>query len=264
MGRTKLAHFVLLSRAGSSFSAALTIFLPTLFWEASVAESLRASAPILTSAMSGFILNDIFDSERDLVNHPERPIPNGDISKSLAMGIYFGLLAASLVMIKAWVPGDRVFYYLIFLLFLSNYNFIVEKFPAFKNLYVGLAASVPVYIATSLLSDSLSQILIPGSMIIFFSGREMLMDVADRDGDGLTLANLIGVSNSINLSFLLQLIASLSLFLIANSTIEKVAGTLITMLVCLFFWLLHVTQKTRLVVQLMKIQFLIGLVFLLP
>src|SRR5688572_25665258 len=105
--------------------------------------------PILTTAMAGFVLNDILDAEKDAVNHPFRPIPRGDISKTNAMALYFGLLLLTLISVRLWVPLKELFYYLLFVISFANYGFVVERFPLLKNPYVGAATVIPVLIAIS-------------------------------------------------------------------------------------------------------------------
>ena len=48
----------------------------------------------------GMVLNDCFDYREDRVERPERPLPRGELSLTLAWGMGFGLLALGLIL--AW------------------------------------------------------------------------------------------------------------------------------------------------------------------
>jgi 4-hydroxybenzoate polyprenyltransferase len=51
--------------------------------------------------LSGMVLNDVFDVEVDRAERPNRPIPAGQISKSLASKVGFGLLTLGVVLAVA-------------------------------------------------------------------------------------------------------------------------------------------------------------------
>ena len=86
--------------------------LPTVWTNAATACVLSVSAEqgqsivpwavslmLLTSVfyVAGMILNDAFDANYDAKFRPNRPIPRGDVSRRLAFGVGFGLLASSVV-----------------------------------------------------------------------------------------------------------------------------------------------------------------------
>ena len=92
--------------------AALVAAQPTGFLSRLLAVGFAAVAAALFTA-GGNALNDYFDRETDRVNHPDRPIPRGDVSSeqalrfaslafalSLAAAVYAGILAVAIVAVN--------------------------------------------------------------------------------------------------------------------------------------------------------------------
>ena len=111
--------YLLLSRPGNTAMsaagvavAALVAAQPTGFLSRLLAVGFAAVAAALFTA-GGNALNDYFDRETDRVNHPDRPIPRGDVSSeqalrfaslafalSLAAAVYAGILAVAIVAVN--------------------------------------------------------------------------------------------------------------------------------------------------------------------
>ena len=251
-----------LARIDTSLLASAVVFFPMWLKGFEFNESLAFAAPILTSSMSAFVLNDIYDVEKDKVNHPSRALPMGKISLNAAMIIYFALLFATLVLIKALIPTEKLFLYLVFLLIVTNYNHVVERFPRVKNLYVALSVIVPVLVAQQIVNGRQSEIALIASLLLFVIGREMLMDIIDFEGDGHTFVKLIGVTIGTGLAFLLQAISLFALLTIANNTWEWVALIVVALLFASGIWLWQTSSNQRMVIQIMKIQLAASIVFL--
>src|SRR3989475_1048607 len=111
--------YLLLSRPGNTAMsaagvvvAALVAAQPIGFLFRLLAVGFAALAAALFTA-GGNALNDYFDRETDRVNHPDRPIPRGDVSPeqalrfaslafalSLAAAVYAGILAVAIVAVN--------------------------------------------------------------------------------------------------------------------------------------------------------------------
>src|SRR2546427_12173286 len=122
--------YLLLSRPGNTGMsgagvavAALAAAGPTGFFARLLAVGFAAVAAALFTA-GGNALNDYFDRATDRVNHPDRPIPRGDVSPeqalrfaslafalSLAAAVYAGPLAVGIVALNfvAMVSYERGF-----------------------------------------------------------------------------------------------------------------------------------------------------------
>jgi len=243
--------------------AAAIIFVPLWFAEFGTLDSFLLALPILTASMSGFVLNDIFDEERDRVNHPTRPIPSGHLSSTTATILYFALLAGTLLTIKLYVPIEQLFMYLTFILLFSNYNFAVEKAPRLKNFYVAITTIIPVWIITDLIGIDRTRFVLIAALVLYIVGRELLMDVQDMDGDGSTLANLLGNRRSVRLAFALQTLAIVSLTAIVGTSPQAFAiGAMFAMLVgFLLMWKRH--ELRRPIIHGMKLQIALAYTFLI-
>lgn len=76
---------------GGVLSAGLSILTP----KPDHALLLAAAAAILIAA-GGNAINDLFDEEIDRVNRPDRPLPNGDVSRAGVRSIWLSFTAAGL------------------------------------------------------------------------------------------------------------------------------------------------------------------------
>ena len=213
--------------------------------------------------MAGFVLNDIFDEERDRLNHPDRPIPSGRFSPVSATLLYFGLLATALLAAKVFVPDEQLFLYLTFALLFSNYNFLVEKAPLLKNAYVAAVSIIPVWIVADFLSLDGTRYALAAALLLFIFGREVLMDVVDMRGDGPTLAKRLGAPVSVKLGFALQGVAILSLVIQSTSAIHALSiGTmLVGMGVFIYMW--RKERQRPIAIHLMKLQIACAYAFLI-
>lgn len=262
MDASSIRVLLQITRFDTSLISSLVVFIPLSLGGVGLRESWMLAMPVLLLSMAGFVLNDIHDHEKDIINHPERPIPRGEISKTGAMFLYFFLLAVALANIKIQVAVEHVFAYLVFAILMANYNFIVERFSYLKNFYVAATAVIPVCMVIQ--QDVLDRApwILPLSIFVFVFGRELLMDVLDSEGDTDTLPSLIGEKKSVVSGFGAQLLAALSLIAFSESIGQKyIAGS---MLIIAFAGLLvwRWKKERRKVVRVMKIQFLLGVAFM--
>lgn len=261
MNALNLFHILRLVRIDSSLIASVVVFIPAFVSGAGLEGSLGYSIPILTSAMSGFVLNDLHDIERDTINHPDRPIPGGHISKTAAMALYFGLLFLTLATVKAYVPLNNLFIYLLFFILLTNYNFVVERFPYMKNPYVALTTIIPIVIAQRV-NPGVAEIELPVAVGLFIFGREVLMDVIDAKGDGKTLVKGVGHRWAVKIAFGLQLVAVGFLVLITRTAWEWAALGVACIILASSMSMWKIPDKQVRVIWLMKVTMAACLVYL--
>jgi 4-hydroxybenzoate polyprenyltransferase len=103
--------YLQLLRAPNVFTAAADILLGYFFTHESL-DSWPQLALLLAASCSlylaGMALNDVFDVEQDARERPFRPIPSGRISKTSALRLGFGMLAAGVALcwLTTWLAGD--------------------------------------------------------------------------------------------------------------------------------------------------------------
>ena len=172
-----------LTRLDSSMLIALTVFIPLFVRTKDLGLSLSKAIPLLFISICTFIANDLDDIEKDLINHPERPLPSGHIKPSLAAVLYFFCLASALFTARIYVQANMAFWYYLLLSLSISYGYVVDCFPGFKSIYVAGAISVPVLIVAASYPSEGKLYLVAGAVFFFVLGRELCMDFVDRDGD---------------------------------------------------------------------------------
>lgn len=255
-------EFLKLVRFDTCVLTACILFVPLSLRGVGLTSAFLESIPVLLICMCCFVLNDVFDIEKDQINHPNRPLPSGSFSKSTAMGIYLLLLTGTLVSTYAFVVQEKYYLYMLCLIVFTNYNHVVEDFPLLKNLYVALASVLPVLI----LRPSVWEITIVDYVAIalcgFILGREILMDVLDVGGDKDSLAQRLGQKRSEKIGFGVQLCGIAVLIPFAHSTL-KITVVILLCVCCAVGYFNWIASRHRwLIIQSMKVQAISGLAFL--
>jgi geranylgeranylglycerol-phosphate geranylgeranyltransferase len=213
--------------------------------------------------MSGFVINDLHDIEKDKTNHPHRPLPSQQVTPVAACILYFFLLTLSLVLIKANVEPTHTYIYLIFLVGLINYNYVVSYIPWLKDFYVATIGIFPLFILSSLLPEGRGHGPVIICLFLFLLGREMLMDIEDFGGDGETLVKKIGLGISAYAAFGAKFLGSLFL----SRQIGDLWGAIILFAVVvsdlLFLFLWSRPTMRGVVLFCMKLQLLLGIYYLI-
>ncbi len=135
---------------------------------------------------AGNSLNDYLDIEADKLNHPERPLPQGDLPPYIAVltTIIFNVIAIILALMIN-IPILIIILLAILLLFL--YNFKLKKMPLIGNLIVSILSGA-IFLAGGL-AETGSLAALPGPIVpaifafLFHLGRELVKDIADLEGD---------------------------------------------------------------------------------
>jgi len=262
MSHSLIASVLKLSRASTCALAFALVFLPSYFHTRELWPSVGLALPIFSIAMCMFILNDINDVERDLVNHPRRPIPAGLITIGAATIVYLVLFALSLLLVRVLIQPNVHYIYLIGFLLAINYNTIVDNLPKLKNLYVAFTVLVPVFIVNTAAESPVISISIAAALFLFVLGREILMDLQDSAGDGSTLAKSIPTTIANTAAFVLQAAAILVLGLHLSNPIRLLSLTLILFIFIFVLVRWKMAASRQFLINLMKIQLLAALTFL--
>ncbi|WP_462253655.1 UbiA family prenyltransferase [Ekhidna sp.] len=128
-----------------------------------------------------FMINDIYDREKDLLNKKSRPIATGVISMPTAVKVT--VIFACLLLVFSWFLGIHVFSLAIaFLLGTGIYSFINARTGLLANSIVALIAAGTQWGILVLKPD---HYLWASSVFLFFFTvpREVLLDWLDIDGD---------------------------------------------------------------------------------
>lgn len=206
----------------------INIPLSLWYWQ----YALLIAATVLIAA-GGYVINDIFDQETDLENHPKKTIIGNSISESKAYIIYAsltitGVLCGFILANSVEKSNFAVIFVLIatLLYFYASTlkqiavvgNIIVATLLAFSVIIIGIFDIVPntfdinrkqMMLAFSILFDYAKFAFIINLV------REIIKDIEDIKGDKLhemrTLPILIGVDKTNKIAFLLLLLPVLYL-----------------------------------------------------
>jgi geranylgeranylglycerol-phosphate geranylgeranyltransferase len=139
---------------------------------------------------SSMIINDMFDRNVDIINHPHRPLVNGEVTM-LEAGIY-SVIMLSISKISSFlylpIQSQRIIDIVYGIIFL--YTPIFKKIPIVKNLVCsGLVAFSVLFSGLSVIKDIRIQpkmdILFISTSFIFLGSlyNELLLDMRDIEGD---------------------------------------------------------------------------------
>jgi geranylgeranylglycerol-phosphate geranylgeranyltransferase len=194
-----------LVRPYSSLPAFLAICLALLSRTHDLTLSLKKSIPMLFVGMCTFIANDLDDIEKDRINHPDRPMPSGEIKPAIATICYFISLAASLFTIRFYIGSTPVsFLYYVLLSLCISYRYIVEYLPGVKPAYVAAAASVPILIVVTYYPRENGLYSLTVAVFLFVLGRELCEDLLDRPGDPVSFIHSLAPRRVATIALLCQ------------------------------------------------------------
>jgi geranylgeranylglycerol-phosphate geranylgeranyltransferase len=178
--------------------------------------------PVLLAA-GGFVLNDIFDVDKDLINEPQKPIPSKSISKKFAIKILFIFYIISLILIATINSDKLILLFLVSLILTITYSRINKYNGILGNLITAFLSTIP-WLAPAIFTNKITLLLIPAlTSFCFVLSREILLDIKDISGDRVqkykTLPIKAGIINASFVSFLL--FSLIDLVLIFNGLINN-------------------------------------------
>ena len=135
---------------------------------------------------AGNSLNDSLDIAPDRINHPERPLPSGDLSSASAniITLIFSLLS---LICSIALPFRGMVMIMAMLVALVWYNYYLKRIPIVGNLIVALLGAVTVVAGALVAGGTIWKLpgaWLPSALAFFLHfAREMTKDMQDTDGD---------------------------------------------------------------------------------
>ncbi|MCI8956313.1 UbiA family prenyltransferase [Acetatifactor muris] len=138
--------------------------------------------------MAGYIQNDILDYEIDTISASSRPLPSGTISIHQAKILYKLLVILGLVGGLASRSILCLVYVCVVLAAFYVYTKYCKASWVLKNLFTAIISTTVVF-APVLCGGKINiKVVYLGTVAFFFTlGREILMDIRDREGDQIIL-----------------------------------------------------------------------------
>lgn len=251
-------------RPSSSLLAFFSVLLPLLVRTSDLSVSFQRALPLLFGSMCTFIVNDLDDIEKDRVNHPERPLPSGELKPAFVAVLYYCCLASALLSIRFGIGTDPIssLYYLLLIMAIS-YSYVVDYLPGIKPLYVALASTGPVLIIVQYYPHETSLYAVAFALLFFVLGRELCKDLPDRPGDPKSFLHALEPRSVAIISFVSQ---SAGIILLSLQ-VETLFGFLNILLMGILIVLSYVSwlrwDRLTTALALMKGTIFLGLFFLI-
>ncbi|MEE9173439.1 MAG: UbiA family prenyltransferase [Thermoplasmata archaeon] len=148
--------------------------------------ALQAAAIAVLFTAAANTLNDYYDRETDRVNHPERPIPSGQVTARGALAVA-GLLFAATVPWSLLLRWELLAVVLVNLAFMASYETVFKRTGLRGNLLIAwLVASLFLFGGLALYPDfpALLPVLVLALLAFLATlGREIVKDIEDVRGD---------------------------------------------------------------------------------
>ena len=158
----------------------------------------------------GNALNDYNDRESDKENHPNRPIPSGQINAETALNYAQLLLGGGLIILIFTLDNKMPFVIaLLGMLTLVAYENGLKAAGITGNIAVGFMSGAVFLYAGMAVNNPGPTIWMFGLAFLATIAREIVKDIQDLEGDRdrRTFPSRIGISYSLNIAILILLIA---------------------------------------------------------
>ena len=170
---------------------------------------------------SGYLINNFYDAEKDLINRPHKTLLDNYISQKTKLAIYFILNFLS-VILASYVSFKAVIFFSLFIFFLWLYSHKLKKYPFIGTLVASILAITPFFAVFVYYHNFDMVIFVHGTFLfLIISIRELTKDLENLKGDLTqdyhTIPVVYGVKFSkIILSLLVALTLIPTLILISN------------------------------------------------
>lgn len=132
---------------------------------------------------SGYIINNFYDSEKDLINRPNKSMLDRLVSQKTKLNVYFGLnfLATGLAFIISW---RAALFFAVYIFLIWFYSHKLKKYPIIGNLTASLLAVLPFF-GILLYFKNFYHVIFAHATFLFLLIliREMIKDLENIKGD---------------------------------------------------------------------------------
>jgi hypothetical protein len=252
-----------LVRLGSCLSPFLAILVPVFLRTNNLSLSFGRATPILLICFCTFVANSLDDVEKDKVNHPERPLPAQQLTPTIAVTLYFIFLFSALFLIRRWVPERLAFWYYGLTAISISYGYIVDFLPILKVPYVAATVSVLPLMMAAWYPTERRLYFVAGAVFLFAAGKEICMDIRDRQGDPVTYMHRFRPAPLAIGAFSLEGLGLLLLMtqVRRSGDVFDLSAMAAMLLLSIFCWFKRASYKRALL--LMRLQFVLGIYFLI-
>ena len=156
---------------------------------------------------SGYLINNFYDSEKDLINRPRKTLLDNYVSQKTKLGVYFTLNFLSVIIASA-VSFKAVLFFSLYIFVLWMYSHKLKRYPFLGTLTAGFVAILPFFIIFVYYKNFEAVIFVQAVFLFFIILiRELVKDLENLKGDFTFDYSTIPVKYSI--SFTKRLISIL-------------------------------------------------------
>lgn len=132
---------------------------------------------------SGYIINNFYDSEKDLINRPRKTMLDRLVSQRTKLTTYFILNFIS-VIFASYVSFKAVIFFSIYIFFLWFYSHKLKKYPFIGNLTAAILTVVPFFAVFVHYANFDLVIFVHATFLfLIISMRELVKDLENLKGD---------------------------------------------------------------------------------
>lgn len=136
-----------------------------------------------TAIAGGYIINNFYDREKDLINRPRKTMLDRLVSQRTKLSTYFILNFLSVVL-ASYVSFRAVFFFSIYIFLLWYYSHRLKRYPFIGNLTAAVLAVVPFF-AVFIYYQNFALVIFVHATFLFLliSMRELVKDLENITGD---------------------------------------------------------------------------------
>ncbi len=179
---------------------------------------------VLASALSiagGYIINNFYDSEKDLINRPRKSMLDKLVNQNTKLSGYFVLNFLSVV-VASYVSFKAVLFFGLYIFAIWFYSHKLKKHPFIGNLVAAILAVIPFF-AVFIYYKNFDLVIFVHATFLFLiiSMRELVKDLENLKGDLAqnyrTIPVVYGEKTSKNLLTILSLFPLIPIILLTTS-----------------------------------------------
>lgn len=143
---------------------------------------------------SGYIINNFYDSKKDLINRPNKSMLDRLVSQKTKLNVYFSLNFI-VCFIACFVSWRAVLYFSVYIFLIWFYSHKIKRYAIIGNLMAALLAVLPFF-AILLYYKNLYQVIFAHATFLFLLLliREMIKDLENLKGDMANGYNTIPIT----------------------------------------------------------------------
>jgi len=141
---------------------------------------------VLASALAiagGYIINNFYDAEKDLINRPNKTFLDSFISQNTKLSVYFVLNFLS-VILASYISFKAVVFFSSYIFWIWFYSHKLKKYPFIGNLTASVLAITPFF-AVFIYYQNFALVIFVHATFLFLiiSMRELVKDLENLKGD---------------------------------------------------------------------------------